>query len=55
MDNKEEITNIKQKINDELKSKELTEIIVELIRFIILSGIFGYIGYSFCADNNYDI
>lgn len=55
MINKEEIIRIKKEINEELKSKELTGIIIGLICFFILSGIFGYIGYSFCADNNYDV
>lgn len=55
MINKEEKIRIKKEINEELKSKELTEIIIGLICFFILSGIFGYIGYSFCADNNYDV
>ena len=47
MDDKEEITKIKKKINDKLKNKELTEIIVGLICFFILSGICGYIGYYY--------
>lgn len=36
MDDKEEITKIKKKINDKLKNKELTEIIVGLICFLYL-------------------
>lgn len=53
MSNNEEI--IKKKISDELKNKELTDLIIKIIYFLIPSVIFGYIGYSFCIDNNYDI
>ena len=45
----------KEEINNILKSAELTELLVRLISFFILSGICGYIGYSFCLDNNYDV
>ena len=53
MEDNEQI--IKRKIKDDLISKELTELLVGLISFFILSGICGYIGYSFCLDNNYDV
>ena len=55
MENNNEITRVKKKIRDKLISEELTDIIVGLISFLILSGIFGYIGYKFCLDNGYDI
>ena len=53
MEDNEQI--IKSKIKNELIGKELTNIIVGLITFIMVSGIFGYIGYSFCLDNGYEI
>ena len=55
MENNNEITRVKKKIRAKLISKELTNIIVGLISFIMLSVIFGYIGYKFCLDNEYDI
>ena len=55
MEDNNEIIRAKKKIKDKLISKELTDIIVGLISFIMLSAIFGYIGYSFCLDNGYDI
>lgn len=55
MEDNNEIIRAKKKIKDKLISKELTDIIVGLIAFIMLSVIFGYIGYSFCLDNGYDI
>ena len=55
MENNNEITRVKKKIRDKLISEELTDIIVGLISFLILSAIFGYIGYKFCLDNGYDI
>ena len=42
----EEKATIKKKIKNNL---------IRLLCFLILSGIFGYIGYSFCLDNGYDI
>ena len=51
----EEKATIKKKIKNNLISADLTPIIVRLLCFLILSGIFGYIGYSFCLDNGYDI
>ena len=42
----EEKATIKKKIKNKL---------IRLLCFLILSGIFGYIGYSFCLDNGYDI
>ena len=55
MSDNKETAKIKKKISNELKSRELTQIIIGLLCFFVLSGIFGYIGYSFCLDNNYDI
>lgn len=55
MEKSDEIIRAKKKIKDKLISQELTDIIVGLIAFIMLSGVFGYIGYSFCLDNGYDI
>lgn len=55
MGDNEKITKEKKEMKEELKSKELTEIIVGLLSFMILSGIFGYVGYKFCLDNHYDI
>ena len=40
MENNNEITRVKKKIRDKLISEELTDIIVGLISFLILSGIF---------------
>ena len=51
----EEKATIKKKIKNNLISADLTPIIVRLLCFLIISGIFGYIGYSFCLDNGYDI
>lgn len=51
----EEKATIKKKIKNNLISADLTPIIVRLLCFLILSGIFGYIGYNFCLDNGYDI
>lgn len=55
MEDNNEVIRAKKKIRDKLISQELTDIIVGLIAFIMLSVIFGYIGYSFCLDNGYDI
>ena len=55
MEDNNEIIRAKKKIKDKLISKELTDIIVGLIAFIILSCIFGYIGYKFCLENGYDV
>lgn len=55
MNNNEKIVKEKNEIGEKLKDKELMEIIKGLICFFILSGFFGYIGYIFCIDNNYDI
>ena len=55
MEDNNEIIRAKKKIKDKLISKELTDIIVGLISFIILSCIFGYIGYKFCLENGYDV
>lgn len=52
-DSKEEIED-KKKIKKELKDKELGDIILGLIYFIVASGIFGYIGYIFCKGNQLD-
>lgn len=54
IDNEKKLRSKKQ-ISNDLKNKELTEMIVGLFSFMILSCLFGYIGYVFCTDNNYDI
>ena len=46
---------IKKKIKNDLKNEDLNEILKGLICFLILSIVFGYIGFIFCRDNNYDV
>lgn len=44
-----------KEINNELKDKELSRLLKNLLLFTIMSCIFGYIGYRFCVDNDYDV
>ncbi len=46
---------IKQEIKKDLINEDLNDILKGLISFLILSLLFGYIGYKFCIDNNYDV
>ena len=46
---------IKQQIKKDLINKDLNDILKGIISFIMLSIIFGYIGYKFCIANNYDV
>ena len=45
----------KEDIKKELISKDLNELIKPLFMFVLLSVLFGYIGYRYCIDNNLDI
>ena len=44
-----------EEIKKDLINEDLNDILKGLISFLILSIIFGYIGYRFCLDNNYDV
>ena len=45
----------KEDIKKDLISKDLNELIKPLFMFVLLSVLFGYIGYRYCIDNNLDI
>lgn len=36
-------------------SEELIEVVIDIMKQVIASCIFSYIGYSFCLDNNYNL
>lgn len=54
-----ELNNKKEKskvdIKNELISKDLNELLKLLIIFVIVAGIFGYIGYVYSLNNNGNI
>ena len=45
----------KEDIKKDLISKDLNELIKPLFMFVLLSVLFGYLGYRYCIDNNLDI
>ena len=52
-------SNVKVKTKEDIKkdliSKDLNELIKPLFMFVLLSVLFGYLGYRYCIDNNLDI
>ena len=42
-------------IKKELISKDLAVLLKSVITFLILAGIFGFIGYKYCVDNSENI
>lgn len=52
-----ELNNEKDKIDKkrELISRDLNELLKLLIIFMVIAGIFGYIGYLYSSENNQDI
>lgn len=52
MDNKIEEEKRKQ---EEIKDKELTRLMKSLFAFIVLSTLFGYIGFLYCSENGLDV
>ena len=57
MENNEKKEKVKSEleIKKELISKDLTALMKYFITFLLLAGIFGFIGYKYCVDNNESI
>jgi len=45
---------MKQKKYNYEQDKKITDLLINVFTFVALSCIFGYAGYSFCIDNDYD-